>query len=129
MELMVICESCGDKFLVSKTNLLREQFKQNVNDKRVLILTSYKCESCGKVHYVQIDNDETLMLLNKVHKNLGILVAQKRAGIKSPKNQTIVFNQTRSDLDDARKKLTDDYNNRTLIDAKTNKQVLVVFSK
>lgn len=129
MELMVICESCGDKFLVSKTNLLREQFKQNVNDKETLVLTSYKCESCGRIHYVQIDDDKTLLLLQKVQKNLGILVAQKRTGIKSPKNQTIVFNQTRSDLDDARKKLTDSYNDRILIDAKTNKQVLVVFSK
>jgi DNA-directed RNA polymerase subunit M/transcription elongation factor TFIIS len=129
MKLMVICESCGDKFSVDKTKLRREQFKQNVNDKRALILTSYICESCGRIHYVQIDNDETLSLLQNVQKSMGILVAQKRTGIKSHKNQTIVFNQTRSDLDDARKKLTDSYNDRILINAKTNEQVLVVFSK
>ena len=78
------CEECKQGFEVNNSNL-KYNVEYHAKDK-VVYLTSYECPNCGNVHFVQIDDDETLELFKKVRSQFVKLSAMREKGRGIPKS-------------------------------------------
>ena len=64
--LQAICESCGKRTMLStEVNVTTGKRFMCIENNTCVTLAYWKCEDCGKVHYVQIDDEMTLDLLNE----------------------------------------------------------------
>ena len=121
MEIPVICEKCGNKFIVSKNKLQNKEYALE-NGMQVKI-TSYDCPSCGKRHYVQIDNVKTLEQLKDVTKQMNKLANYKRCGNQVPQKQSAKFKKTREHLAQSRNNLMKEFTGKNVIDAESGIEV------
>ena len=68
MSLMVECEDCKQKFEITSGEAaysITHKKEFNVNGQSIF-LTYYDCPSCGRRHYVQIDDKTSLNKLREV---------------------------------------------------------------
>ena len=69
-----VCEECGHVFKVSNHNMT--YMRAFVVDKETVLLTFYSCPECKRIHFVQIDDRETVRQLHEIQK----AVAQRMVG-------------------------------------------------
>ena len=126
--LLVECEKCKNKFEINANNgtmKLKEKFE---TDNGPIFLSYYVCLDCGKYHYVQIDNKNTLHQFNELQKQFIKLAAAKRKGKVPPQGQAKKFKKSHTSLVSARRELMEEYEGCTLFD-KDNKEFTLRFSQ
>lgn len=131
MNVFAECEGCKEKFQIGTGEVVKEKYEiQHLDENEIVYITHYDCPKCKLRHYVQIDNDSTNMLLavctNEMRKLYGLRQRGKTnvTYIKQLKK----FEQTRTDLDVARKKLMTDYTGRSARCVITGESVRLRFS-
>ena len=101
------CEDCGGMFMIGP-----EQGPNSITNKKEveikgqsIFLTYYDCPSCGRRHYVQIDDAVSLVKLNEAKQQFVKLAVAKKKGKEVSKKQLAKFKKTRKDLSIYRTKL------------------------
>lgn len=130
LTLMVECEECKHKFPISSNaaaNSLNNKKEFKIDGKSIF-LTYYDCPSCGRRHFVQIDDDFSLDKLRDVTNQFAKLTVMKRSGKDVPKKQSSKFKKARQHLSDYRIKLMKDYTGKLIHDNDTDKDFVLRFS-
>ncbi len=130
MFLMVECENCKQKFKITSgeaTHSITYKKEFNVNGQSIF-LTYYDCPSCGRRHYVQIDDRASLNKLKEVSQQFIKLSIAKRKGKKIPQKQSDKFKKTRQYLSDYRMNLMKQYTGKLVHDNETDSDFVLRFS-
>lgn len=127
MNIKAICESCEKQFQVDDKDI-RQQKVKAMDSGEILYIMSYVCAYCGKVHYVQVDNDETKEQLNKCTRLMA-----KLTRLRSTKNGTagstnVLFRRARAKLNEMRLELMETYNESLVVDLDSEEAFNVRFS-
>jgi ribosomal protein L37E len=110
MQVEAICQKCGKKITLNSNTLKKEQYV--AEGEKVLWLTFYDCERCGKRHFVQADDSETIRLFGKSVKCLKeIMKERKKFGCASEK-QSAKFKSITKKLEGERLKLMVDFTDK-----------------
>lgn len=125
MSILVECEDCKNKFSVNKDNLNQREFTIN---EQSIFLTYYDCPSCGRRHYVQIDNWRTLSIYKDVKRQMTKLMVLRRKGKTIPQKQQAKFEKTRKHLAKIRTELMKDYTGKLIYDNETDVNFELKFS-
>lgn len=130
MSLLVECEDCKQKFEVSSgesAGKVNHKKEFNVNGKSIF-LTYYDCLSCGRRHYVQIDDKTSLNKLREVSQQFVKLSVAKRKGKEIPQKQSAKFKKARQHLSDYRMNLMKQYTGKLIHDNETDSDFVLRFS-
>lgn len=132
MLLLVECEDCKHRFEIGESDKVKAA---KVTHKRKFIvkgksifLTYYDCPSCGRRHFVQIDDEVSIQKSNKVKSMFIKLSVAKKKEEKIPEKQLVKFKKTRQDLSDYRIKLMKDYTDKSIHDDETDSDFVLRFS-
>ena len=122
MSLLVECENCKEKFRIENDKVThKKEFKSNGQS---IFLTYYDCPSCGRRHYVQIDDLVSLGKLKEVNTMFIKLSVAKSKGKEIPKKQLDKFKKARQNLSDYRINLMKEYTDKSVIDENGGVQIL-----
>lgn len=130
MSLLVECEDCKTKFYISSDqtiNSITHKKEFSINGQSIF-LTYYDCPSCGRRHFVQIDDAISLNKLNEVSKQFAKLIAAKRKGKDISQKQSAKFKKARQNLSDYRMNLMKEYTGKLLHDNETDSDFELKFS-
>ena len=130
LNIMFECESCKHKFPVSQdqaSNSLTHKKEFNVNGQSIF-LTYYDCPSCGRRHYVQIDDKTSLNKLKEVSRQFVRLSIIKKKGKEIPQKQSAKFKKARQNLSDYRMNLMKEYTGKLVHDNETDSDFKLRFS-
>ena len=130
MSLLVECEDCKEKFRITTgdtVNTVTHKKEFNVNG-RSIFLTYYDCPSCGRRHYVQIDDAVSLNKLKEVSRQFVKLSVLKKKGKDIPQKQSAKFKKARQNLSDYRMNLVKGYTGKLLHDNETDSDFELWFS-
>ena len=130
MSLLVECEDCKEKFRITTgdtVNTVTHKKEFNVNG-RSIFLTYYDCPSCGRRHYVQIDDAVSLNKLKEVSRQFVKLSVLKKKGKDIPQKQSAKFKKARQILSDYRMNLVKGYTGKLLHDNETDSDFELWFS-
>ena len=130
MFLMVECEDCKQKFKIASGEAVHSiTYKKefNVNGQSIF-LTYYDCPSCGRRHYVQIDDKTSLNKLREVSRQFVKLSIAKRKGKEIPQKQSAKFKKARQHLSDYRMNLMKQYTGKLIYDNETDSNFVLRFS-
>lgn len=130
MNLLVECENCKEKFNITsgnEQNTITHKKEFSVNGKSIF-LTYYDCPSCGRRHFVQIDNDITLRKLRNVSKQFAKLTTIKCKGKQISKEQSEKFKKARKNLMESRTVLMKEYTGKLIHDNETDSDFILRFS-
>lgn len=131
----VECEDCKRKFQIytgmtsnesDKAKVCRKEF--SVNNGKSIFLTYYDCPSCGRRHYVQIDDEVSTDKLKEVSMMFIKLSAKKRKGKEISKKQSDEFKKARQHLSDYRIKLMEEYTGKLIRNNETESNFVLRFS-
>lgn len=130
MPFMVECEDCKGTFHLSfdehnRNVNYRKEF--NVNGKSIF-LTYYDCPSCGRRHFVQIDDATSIEKFERIKKMFIKLAVMKHKGEEIPKKQSAKFKNARQDLSDYRIKLMKEYTGKLIRNNETESDFELRFS-
>lgn len=130
MPFMVECEDCKGTFNLSfdehnRNVNYRKEF--NVNGKSIF-LTYYDCPSCGRRHFVQIDDATSIEKFERIKKMFIKLAVMKHKGEEIPKKQSAKFKNARQDLSDYRIKLMKEYTGKLIRNNETESDFELRFS-
>lgn len=130
MSLLVECEDCKEKFRISADNAINAvtHKKEFVVNGKSIFLTYYDCPSCGRRHFVQIDNAITLRKLRDVSKQFAKLMIAKRKGKQISKEQSENFKKARNNLTKSRMILMKEYTGKLIHDNETDSDFVLRFS-
>lgn len=126
--LLVECEDCKIKFAIGGTDQQVTHKKKYVVDGKEIFLTYYDCPKCGRRHFVQIDDANTLRQLREVSTQMGKLTAMKRKDQEIPKKITDKFKKARKHLANNRTKLMRIYTGVSVYDEATDSDFVLRFS-
>lgn len=124
--LMFECEVCKTIFPVSSEqapNSLTHKKEYTVNNKKIF-LTYYDCPHCGKRHFVQIDDVNSLQQLTNVKKQFVRFAAAKTKEKEIPKRQSEDFKKARQNLSVYRTNLMKEFTGKIITDEAGTKYVL-----
>ena len=130
MSFIAECENCKTKFKISagETNQLITHKKEfNVNGQSIF-LTYYDCPSCGRRHFVQIDDANSLNKLKEVSHQFVKLSIAKKKGKEITQKQSAKFKKTRQYLSDYRMNLMKEYTGKLVHDNETDSDFELRFS-
>lgn len=128
--LIVECEDCKQEFEIASDEVMHSATRKkefNVNGQSIF-LTYYDCPSCGRRHYVQIDDKTSLNKSKEVSRQFAKLSAAKRKGKEVPQKQSEKFKKARQYLVDYRMNLMKQYAGRLIHDNETNSDFVLRFS-
>lgn len=108
------CVGCKQKFEISDKNTTHKK-KYKINGQSIF-LTYYDCPSCGRRHYVQIDDEVSLRRLNENKRQFVTLAIAKKKGKEISKKQLAKFKKSREDLSDYRINLMKQYSGESVYD-------------
>lgn len=130
MSLLVECEDCKHRFSISAGQAAYQvtHKKKYVVDGKEIFLTYYDCPKCGRRHFVQIDDANTLRQLREVSTQMGKLTAMKRKDKEIPKKITDKFKKARKHLANNRNKLMKIYTGVSVHDEATDSDFVLRFS-
>lgn len=112
---MFECENCKQKFLFDNENAsLNYQKEFNINGQSIF-LTYYDCPTCGKRHFVQIDDIKSKQMLVCVTTMFTKLAVAKKKGKEISKKQSEKFKKARRDLSNYRMNLMKEYADETVM--------------
>lgn len=66
-QVQIACEECKNTISIRSPKIRHKQ-RLDMNDGRSIFVTYFDCPSCGKCNVVQVDDNDTLELLDKVTK-------------------------------------------------------------
>lgn len=130
MSLMVECEDCKEKFEITSGDAAKSvthKKKFEVNGQSIF-LTYYDCPSCGRRHYVQIDNSTSLVKLREVTSMFTKMSIAKKNGKQVSEKQLAKFKKTRQNLSDYRTKLMKEYTGKSIHNDETDSDFVLRFS-
>ena len=114
MKMFVECEDCKHIFEVCSDNIVyKREFKV---EGKSIFLTYYDCPSCGRRHFVQIDDVTSNRKYNEVRKMFIKLSVAKRKGEEIPEKQLEKFKKARIDLSSYRMNLMKEYTGKSIYD-------------
>ena len=125
MSILAECEDCGRKFSVNKDNLNQREFTTN---EQSIFLTYYDCPSCGRRHYVQIDNWKSMSIYKDAKRQMTKLMVLRRKDKIIPQKQQAKFEKTRKHLARIRTNLMKDYTGKLIHDNETDVDFELKFS-
>lgn len=117
--LMFECEECKKKFPVSREqapNSLTHK-KEFISNGQSIFLTYYDCPHCGKRHFVQIDDKNSLQELVRVTNEFKALAIKRQKGKTISQKQSDKFKKSRQHLSDYRMNLMKEFTGKTAVDA------------
>jgi len=126
LQIDAVCENCKYKIKLNSSSVEVSTFI--TNDDKIVYITWYKCPECGRIHYIQIDDDYTRRLLEHCKDAL------KQAMVYNSKNQTPPkkikqkLEKARKKLSNARLELMKQYNETVFKDVQSRKEVKICFS-
>lgn len=129
-KLMFECEDCKERFPITQDeapNSLNHKKEFTVNGKSIF-LTYYDCPSCGRRHFVQIDDATSLYELSEVRKMFIKLSIMMREGEEIPRKQSAKFKKARQHLSDYRMKLMKEYTGKLIRNNETESDCVLRFS-
>lgn len=130
VSLMVECEGCKARFQISTGDAvghLQHKKEYRVNGRQIF-LTFYDCPSCGRRHYVQIDDSRTLEML-KTNSRQFVKLSTKRKNDKPiPEKQLDKYKKTVKHLRDCRIALMKEFTGVILHDDETGEDFELRFS-
>lgn len=129
-KLMFECEDCKERFPITQDeapNSLNHKKEFTVNGKSIF-LTYYDCPSCGRRHFVQIDDATSLYELSEVRKMFIKLSIMMREGKEIPRKQSAKFKKARQHLSDYRMKLMKEYTDKLIRNNETESDCVLRFS-
>lgn len=124
--MFVECEDCKQKFNVSSGEAVNHKKEFKISDKSIF-LTYYDCPSCGRRHYVQIDDAISLNKLTEVRKMFVKLSIAKKEDKEISKKQLEKFKKARNNLSRYRTNLMKEYTGKSIID-ESGKECILRFS-
>ncbi len=130
MSLLVECEDCKHKFEISSgesAGQVNHKKEFNINGKSIF-LTYYDCPSCGRRHYVQIDDATSLNKLKEVRAMFVKLSVARTKGKEIPQKQLVKFKKARQHLSDYRMKLMKEYTGKSIHNDETDSDFVLRFS-
>lgn len=130
INLMVECEDCKQKFQVSSgegDGQVNHKKEFNIEGKSIF-LTYYDCPSCGRRHYVQIDDKTSLNKLREVSQQFVKLSVAKKKGKTIQQKQSAKFKKARQHLSDYRMNLMKQYTGKLIHDNETDSDFVLRFS-
>ena len=121
----VICEDCGNKFLVTQSILNQRRY---TCDGELLSIISFDCPLCEREHLVQVDTDYSKKLLDNC-KNDMIIVSKQRQDGGTPKKKDVKrFEKARKKLTKERNRLMKMYQGKLAVNVDTKQPKLLMFS-
>lgn len=128
--LLAECEGCEEKFQLSfDSHDVNVQHKKEYKvNGRSIFLTYYDCPSCGRRHFVQVDDRRTMEML-KADKRLFIKLASKRAQDKPiQKSQLDKYKKRSNRLREYRSNLMKELTGSIIQDSETGASFELRFS-
>lgn len=125
VNIMARCEGCEKMLEVNNGNIKNREFEVNG---RSIFLTYYDCPSCGRRHFVQIDDAKSKQMLVGVSIKFAKLAAAKNKGKTIPKKQSEKFKKTRQDLSDYRTTLMKEFTGKLVHDSEAGTDFELRFS-
>lgn len=126
MSFMAECESCKHRFEICSVNINHKK-KFTVNGKSIF-LTYYDCPSCGRRHFVQIDDMTSIQKMKEVQKMFSKLSIMKLDGKEISKKQSAEFKKARQYLSDYRMNLMKEYTGKLIRNNETESDFELRFS-
>ena len=127
MTQLVQCKDCGQEFFISPSNVVSEkEFRDK--DGQTIFITYFDCPNCQERHYVQVDNQESLVLKTKCLDLFQKLAKLKIAKKSISKQQRNKFDFSRKKLSEMRFELMKQYNDSIVTDTQTGVDVHVKFT-
>lgn len=127
MEKYAECQKCKARFLIDKDIV---QYQKEFKDKngQSIYLSYYDCHRCGRRHWVQIDDSNSILKLNEQKKLFIRLSKQKAARKAISKKQSAKHAKIQRDLSDYRIKLMKEFTGKTVADVETGMHYILEFS-
>lgn len=126
VSLLVECEECHEKFTI-RSHWVTHNKEYHVKGQSIF-LTYYDCPSCGRRHFVQIDDNRTLEIL-KVNRRMFTKLAAKRTMDKAiPKSQSDKYKKQTKHLRNCRMELMKEFTGVMLHDDETDTSFELRFS-
>ena len=128
-KLMFECKDCKKKFPVTQDqapNSLSHK-KEFISDGQMILLTYYECPYCGKRHFVQIDDTNSLQELAGVTNEFKSLMIKRQTGKTISKKQSDKFKKSRQHLSDYRMNLMKQFTGKLATD-ETGKEYVLRFN-
>lgn len=118
MKLMVECEECQHKFSISAGEAVHAvtHKKEYQVKAQSIYLTYYDCPECGRRHYVQIDDEQSLKYLEENRKQFVHNAVIKTSGQKLRKKKIDQYKSTQKRLMEYRRELMKQFTGVELYD-------------
>lgn len=123
MQVVEKCKRC-DETLVLNDIVTNKNF---VKDGKSICLTYYDCPKCGERHFVQIDDETSLAMLDSVKKTFVKLAYRKKRGKKIKQKENTKFAEARANLGKYRTNLMEMYTGKTVYDDENCKEYVLRF--
>lgn len=127
MEKYAECQRCTTKIKLDK-NVVQYQKEFKDESGQSIYLTYYDCPSCGRRHWVQIDDSRSMLMLKEHQKQFVRLSKQKTYGKTIPRKQSAKFVKNQKDLSNYRIKLMKEFTGKTVTNQETGEQYILEFS-
>ena len=115
----VECEECKGKFIVGKLGSVSVQSNEYNCDGQLIRLTYYDCPHCQRRHYVQVDDDTSKQMLQKVTQQFVALSVAKKSGRNIPQKHLNRFKSSRQQLADYRTELMKKVSGKRVVNCTT----------
>ena len=126
LQIDAVCENCSFKIKVNKSTVETTTFM--TYDNEIVYVIWYKCPKCGRVHYIQIDNDNTKKILEYSKDILKKVMVYNSKYQTPPKKLKNKLDKVRKKLTNSRIELMKKYNKTVFKDLQTREEVVVSFS-
>ena len=113
MPLLAECQYCKQKFELSDKVNYKVEF--DIGGKSIF-LTYYDCPSCGRRHFVQIDDEKSLQDLEIIRREFIKLSIMKKKGKEIPRKQSERFKKSRKNLSEYRMNLMKCFTGKIIVD-------------
>lgn len=121
------CQKCNARFVLNN-NIVKYQKEFKVEDGQSIYLTYYDCPSCGRRHWVQIDDSESIRMLREHRKQFIRLSKQKKSGKIISKKQSAKFAKNQEDLSNYRIELMKKITGKRIVNVETGIHYTLEFS-
>lgn len=126
LQIDAVCENCSFKIKLNKSTIETTTFM--TCDNNIVYIIWYKCPKCGKVHYIQIDDDNTKKLLEYSKEVLRKVMVYNSKNQTPPKKLKTKLDKARKKLSNARMDLMKQYNETVFRDVQSREEVKIRFS-
>lgn len=128
LSLMIECEDCHEKFSITTEQSSVTHKKEFKVKEQSIYLTYYDCPKCGRRHFVQIDDDESLSILRVNESQFVHNAVLRTQGKKLRKKKIDQYKSTQKHLANYRRELMKQFTGIVLHDDETDSDFELRFS-